>query len=293
MTESLYIDLLKMVAVVFLAGAAILVATRIHSAWPRAAAGAGVLILTAVVTIAARRVMDYPIWREEPVAAPPEAPAPPQSASTSSQAPPARSRVLRRAAPAAAEDAVAPKASPKPAESKPETAAGVPAPRDEKPVVIAARPAVLPAGAVLKISTRDFLSTAIHQQGDTFSAVLEHPLEVDGVVVVEKGAALQGLVRSSRKAGRFGEAAALVLELVGLETSGGAKLSLYTSVQEVKAGRPSKSASQSGLGATLRGAVRGLAGAARRGEDAIVPIGATLDFHLRIPLEVTLPPRAP
>jgi hypothetical protein len=164
------------------------------------------------------------------------------------------------------------------------------------------------AGTLVVVRTQNTLSTERSFGGDTFSASLEVPLVVEGLVIAEKGAEVEGRVVRSEKAGRMEGTSGLAVELVRLTTADGQKLSLATNLHEVKGERSRGSDAKkvgiaSGLGAIIGAIAGGGKGAAigagvgagagggavlaTRGEHAVIPSETRLSFQLRTPLEVT------
>src|SRR4051812_20748283 len=56
------------------------------------------------------------------------------------------------------------------------------------------RSVTIPEGAVLEVRTNQALSSKTSQAGETFSASIEAPVEVNGKVVIPKGAEASGTV---------------------------------------------------------------------------------------------------
>ena len=184
-----------------------------------------------------------------------------------------------------------------------------PEPRSE---LARARPApqhvTIPAGTLVVIRTQNTLSTDRNLNGDTFAATLDQPLVVDGFVIAERGAEVEGHVVRSEKAGRVEGLSDLAVELVRLHTSDGQRLSIATEPHEVRGQRTRGSdAKKVGIGAGLGAVIGAIAGGGRgaaigagaggaagggavlatRGEPAVIPSESRLTFHLRTPVEVT------
>jgi hypothetical protein len=75
------------------------------------------------------------------------------------------------------------------------------------------RPLVVPADSVISVVLDQTLSSKASRSGDTFSATVESPVEVEGKVAIPKGARAEGVVREAKAAGRFKGGATLALEL--------------------------------------------------------------------------------
>jgi hypothetical protein len=166
----------------------------------------------------------------------------------------------------------------------------------------------IPAGTLLNIRVDEKLSSNIAQTGDSFRATLDSPLVVDGAVVAEKGARVEGRISESDRGGKVRGTAALALELVRLNTSDGQRVRLQTEGFTKAAERSTKKdAMKVGIGAGLGAAIGAIAGGgkgaaigagvggaagtgtvmATRGEAAEIPAETRLAFRLREPITIT------
>lgn len=80
----------------------------------------------------------------------------------------------------------------------------------------------------LPIRVDELLSTERSAAGDTFQASLAEPLVVTGLVIAEKGARVTGRVVDSKRAGRAGGQAVLILEISNISTSDGQRIAIST-----------------------------------------------------------------
>ncbi len=167
-------------------------------------------------------------------------------------------------------------------------------------------PVVLEAGTTLKVRSTTTLSTKSNAAGDAFHGSLEAPLTVNGKVVADKGAKVQGVVATADPGGRVKGVASISVRLTSIETEKG-----MVSVQTSTVGREAKSTKRndaikvgvgSGIGAAIgaiagggRGAAIGAgagAGAgtgvvlATRGEPAVLPAETVMTFRLTDSVEV-------
>ena len=166
----------------------------------------------------------------------------------------------------------------------------------------------LPAGTVVTVRLSSTVGSKISAKGDHFSATVATPVQVDGKVVLPKGAEVLGKVVEAMPQGRFKGAAVLrlVLETVTLnEDSYDVQTS---SVSRTQKGKGKRTATMIGggagggaligglagggkgalIGAAL-GAGAGTAGAAYTGEKEIVlPAESALSFKLTEPLTIKL-----
>jgi hypothetical protein len=152
------------------------------------------------------------------------------------------------------------------------------------------------------------ISTETHQPGDTFSATLDQPLVVDGFVLAERGAKVEGKVSQAVDAGRVKGVSQLVVELTRLTTADGQRLQIRTA-EFVKEGEKStgRDAAKVGIGAAIGSAIGAIAGGgkgaaigaaagagagtgavlATRGKAAELPVETRLTFRLAEAVKVT------
>jgi hypothetical protein len=87
---------------------------------------------------------------------------------------------------------------------------------------------VIPAGTVLNVRLNQGLSTDRHASGDSFSGTLNQPLVIDGMVLAERGARVDGQVLTADKGGRAAGKAFLTVRLVTLHTSDNQRVAILT-----------------------------------------------------------------
>ena len=204
--------------------------------------------------------------------------------------------------PAAQEPAV--QATPPP----PPVAVAPPRIEERQPEPRVPRTVTVPAGTLISVRMDETLSSERNQSGDSFRAVLDKPLAVDGVVVAERGARVSGRVIDSQRAGRVKGVALLTMELTQLNTSDGQKVKIQTETFN-KHGDSSKKSdgvkigaaaaigaaigaiAGGGKGAAIGAGAGGAAGTggvmATRGKDAEVPVETKLSFRLRDAISLT------
>jgi hypothetical protein len=78
----------------------------------------------------------------------------------------------------------------------------------------------IPEGTVISVVLDQALGTKTSQSGQHFDASVSEPVEVDGKVVIPKGARARGLVREAKAAGRFKGGAVLSLTLISVTVDG-------------------------------------------------------------------------
>jgi hypothetical protein len=158
----------------------------------------------------------------------------------------------------------------------------------------------LAAGEDLVVRTTSTLSTKTNNAGETFTASLEEPLEVDGVVLAPKGSKVTGTVTSSDDGGRVKGVARIGVALTEIAVNGKAyPVSSGTFVQSAKK-TVTKDAQKVGIGAGIGAAIGAIAGggdgAAKgagigagagtaavlgtRGDPAVIPAESVLTFTL-------------
>ena len=166
----------------------------------------------------------------------------------------------------------------------------------------------LRAGILLSARTVEGLSSERNQIGDTFTATLDQPLSVDGWVIAERGAHLEGKIVQSQRAGRVKGLSNLAIELTQLVTSDGQRIPIETETFEKRGesstgqdaakigavaaiGAAIGAIAGGGKGAGIGAAAGGAAGAGdvmlTRGKPAVLPAETHINFRLRNSVTVT------
>jgi hypothetical protein len=168
------------------------------------------------------------------------------------------------------------------------------------------KPIVVPAETVISVVLDEPVGSKISQPGQTFTASVRDPVEVDGRVAIPKGARATGLVKDAKPAGRFKGGAALELTLTSIEAHGKNYEIQTTSPTETSKGKGKRTAAMVGGGAGggaligglagggkgaiiggLIGAAAGTGGAGLTGNrDITLPAETPLTFKLVEPLEI-------
>jgi hypothetical protein len=154
----------------------------------------------------------------------------------------------------------------------------------------------------------DGLTSERNLPGDSFTATLDKELVVDGFVIAERGARVEGRVVSSDKGGRVKGVSSLAVELKTLRLSDGQMVPLETEsferhaeqergedVAKVGAGAAIGAVigaiAGGGKGAAIGAGVGGGAGAgtvmATRGKPVTLPSETRLSFRLKTPVTIT------
>jgi hypothetical protein len=165
----------------------------------------------------------------------------------------------------------------------------------------------LNAGLLLPVRLLDGLSSDRNAAGDRFTATLDRELVVDGFVIAERGARVEGRVVASHP-GSLANAAGIAVELTRLNTSDGQQAAIHTDSFE-KHAEPNRNAEVETvaggavLGAVIGGMVGGGKGAVigagagagagaggvalSRSRPAALPPETRITFRLRTPLTLT------
>jgi hypothetical protein len=168
------------------------------------------------------------------------------------------------------------------------------------------RPIVVPADTAISVVLDEPVGSKSSTTGQTFSATVEVPVEIDGRLAIPKGARATGIVKDAKPAGRFKGGAVLALELTSV-TLGERDYEIQTSAHTVTStGKGKRTAAMVGGGAgggaaigavagggkgaaigALIGAAAGTGGAGLTGNrDITLPAETALTFRLLQPLEV-------
>jgi len=117
----------------------------------------------------------------------------------------------------------------------------------------------IPAGTVLSVRLNQAVGSKISQSGESFTATVAEPVNVDGKVVIPDGATANGVVADAIPLGRFKGGARLRLTLNSV-TVNGASVPVEASLTEARKGKGKRSAVLIGGGAGLGAVIGALAG---------------------------------
>jgi YMGG-like Gly-zipper len=164
----------------------------------------------------------------------------------------------------------------------------------------------VPAGTRLVVRMIDSVNSKTNHVGDTFSASLEEPLDVNGTVVADRGARVYGKLEQVKSAGKFKGRSELRLALTGIEINGSTH-PITTGNYDVKGKSRGKStAKRTGIGAAVGGVIGAIAGGGKgaaigagvgagagaasqvltHGQQINVPSETVLDFTIEQPVEL-------
>jgi YMGG-like Gly-zipper len=118
----------------------------------------------------------------------------------------------------------------------------------------------VPAGTQLVVRMMDSVNSKVNHAGDTFSASLEEPLDVNGTVVAPRGTQVYGELEQVKSAGKFKGKSELRLALTGIEINGSTH-SIETGSYSVRGkSRGKNTAKKVGIGAAVGGVIGAIAG---------------------------------
>ncbi len=191
--------------------------------------------------------------------------------------------------------------SSKPPESTPGST-----PAESKPKSEAAKAMVVPAGTVLTVRLGEAVGSKISQPGQTFSATVASPVELNGKVVIPAGATASGTVVDAKPLGRFKGGARLQLKLVSVNINGKDHAIETSSLVRTQKGKGKRTATMIGGGAGVGALIGGLAGGGKGAaigavagagagtagtaftgnKEIVLPAESALSFKLEQPLEI-------
>jgi predicted small lipoprotein YifL len=165
---------------------------------------------------------------------------------------------------------------------------------------------VVPAGTIITVRLGQSVGSKISQPGETFSATVATPVEIDGKTAIAAGSTASGTVVDAKPLGRFKGGAALEVRLDSVNISGTDHPIQTSPLTREAKGKGKRTAVMAGGGAGLGALIGGLtgggkgaaigalagggagtAGAAFTGnKDIVLPAESALRFKLNQPLEV-------
>ena len=168
------------------------------------------------------------------------------------------------------------------------------------------KPVVIPAGTMITVRLGESVGSKISQPGQSFSATVASPVEVEGKTAIPPGASASGTVVDAKPLGRFKGGAVLQLKLISINVNGSDRPVETSSLVRSAKGKGKRTAVMAGGGAgvgaligglagggkgaaigALAGGGAGTAGAAFSGnKDIVLPAESALTFKLEQPLEV-------
>ncbi len=202
--------------------------------------------------------------------------------------------------------APAPVAEPAPAPAPVENVS-LPTPPPEPPARVP-NTVTLAAGTLLQVRVGETISSARNQPGDTFLATLTQQLVIDGFIIAERGARIEGRVLEAAQAGRARGSSHLAISIVRLATSDGQNIRIRTQPY-TKDGTSSTAtdAAKIGGGAAIGAVIGALAGGGKgaaigagaggavgagdvmltRGKPVEIPVETRISFRVQDPVTIT------
>jgi hypothetical protein len=183
-----------------------------------------------------------------------------------------------------------------------------PAPNGNAPAnkPAAPQPVVVPAGTMITVRLGEAVGSKISSPGQSFSATVASPVEIDGTTVIKEGAEARGTVVDAKPLGRFKGGAALEIKLTSIAVDGKERSVETSALTRTEKGKGKRTAVLAGGGAAAGALIGGLigggkgaaigalsgggaggAGAAFTGnKDIVLPAESAVSFKLESPLEV-------
>jgi len=165
----------------------------------------------------------------------------------------------------------------------------------------------LPAGSVIRVRVDEWISSDRNSEGDSFSAVLDQPIVVNGWVVARRGQAQTGHVSAVKK-GSHGGTSQLGVDLPELTLVDGQQVATQTQLSQTSGGSSTDRnvaavGTTTGVGAIIGAIAGGGTGAAigagvgatagvigvmsTNGKPAVIPPETVLTFRLQVPVTIS------
>jgi hypothetical protein len=204
--------------------------------------------------------------------------------------------------PPAAEPAPAPTPAPVAVEN-----VSLPAPPPEPPARVP-NTVTLAAGTMLAVRIGETVSSARNQPGDTFLATLTQQLVIDGFIIAERGARIEGRILEATQAGRGRGSAHLAISIVRLTTSDGQDVRIRTEpYSKDGSSQAATDAAKVGGGAAIGAVIGAIAGGGKgagigagaggavgagdvmltRGKPVEIPVETRISFRVQDPVTIT------
>jgi hypothetical protein len=135
-----------------------------------------------------------------------------------------------------------------------------PVTRTEEPQKPKVETVTIPEGTTLTVRLGQPLGSKISQPGQSFSASLADPVQVNGKTVISAGAAATGTVVDAKPLGRFKGGALLQLQLTSINIHGVEHQIQTSAITQTEKGKGKRTAVLAGGGAGLGALIGGLAG---------------------------------
>jgi len=170
----------------------------------------------------------------------------------------------------------------------------------------APEPVIVPAGTVLTVRLGEAVGSKISSPGQTFTATVATPVQVEGKTVIPSGASASGTVTDAKPLGRFKGGAVLQVRLDSVRINGAQRQVQTSAVTRTEKGKGKRTAVMAGGGAGVGALIGGLAGGGKGAaigalvgggggtagaaftgnKDIVLPAESLVSFKLETPLEV-------
>jgi hypothetical protein len=171
---------------------------------------------------------------------------------------------------------------------------------------VAAKPIVVPADTVIAVVLDEALGSKTSSTGQTFTATVSAPVEINGRIAVPKNARATGVVRDAKSAGRFKGGAVLSIALTGVSVDN-VNYDLQTNDRvQTSTGKGKRTAAMIGGGGAAGALIGGLAGGGKGAaigaavgagagtggagltgnREIVLPAETPLTFKLTAPVEI-------
>jgi hypothetical protein len=128
-------------------------------------------------------------------------------------------------------------------------------------------------GTILAVRIGETISSVRNEVGDGFVATLDRPLVIDGFVIAERGARVEGRVVEAQHPGRANGPSNLGVELIEVSTSDGQRVHVRTATFKKES-----ASSNAGDWANI---------VLARGKPAEIPVETRMNFRTREPITIT------
>jgi hypothetical protein len=166
----------------------------------------------------------------------------------------------------------------------------------------------LAAGTMLAVRVGETISSARNQPGDTFLATLTQQLVIDGFIIAERGARIEGRVLEATQAGRGRGSSHLAISIVRLATSDGQNIRIRTEpYAKDGSSQAATDAAKIGGGAAIGAVIGAIAGGGKgagigagaggavgagdvmltHGKPVEIPVETRISFRVQDPVTIT------
>jgi hypothetical protein len=144
----------------------------------------------------------------------------------------------------------------------------------------------LAAGMSLAVRVGETISSSRNQPGDSFLATLTQPLVIDGFIIAERGARVEGRVVDAAPARRGRGVAHIAVSVVRVATADGQNLGIRTEPYSKDGPSPAADAVKVGGGAAI-GALGASDVLLTRGKPVEIPVETRINFRVQDPVTIT------